>query len=178
MNHRSSRLGTITLLGLSAWCGTIAGLLEVMTVIVRKRFFDTNQLLSMTRHFIWLFPLADILILLLAGLVGSLVVMLWPSGGRCAVLRALCALTLLPMLLVAVPQVYGVAWVVVALGLSARLVPVLERRRAAFRRVALYSSPVLALTAAALAAHPGRLTGSSNGASRFGRCRPILRTFS
>ena len=39
------------------------------------------------------------------------------------------------MLLVAVPQVYGLAWLLVALGLSARLVPVLERHGAAFRRV-------------------------------------------
>src|SRR6185312_12424484 len=41
-----------------------------------------------------------------------------------------------------------------ALGASARLVPILERRGAAFRRLALYSSPVLAGTIAALAALP------------------------
>ena len=140
------------LLGLSAWCGTIAGLLEVVTVVVRKRFFDTNQLLSMSRHFIWLVPLTDLLIFLLVGLVGSLVVILRPSGGRWAVARTLVRLTLLPMLLAAFPQVYGLAWLLVALGLSARLVPVLERHGAAFRRVVLYSSPILALTLAALAA--------------------------
>ena len=67
-NDRPARSGPIALLGLSAWCGTIAGLLEVTTVVVRKRFFDTNQLLSMTRHFIWLVPLADLLILLLVWL--------------------------------------------------------------------------------------------------------------
>jgi hypothetical protein len=31
-------------LGLSAWCGTVAGLLEVVAIVVRKRSFDTNQL--------------------------------------------------------------------------------------------------------------------------------------
>ena len=108
----------------------------------------------MSRHFIWLVPLTDLLILLLVGLVGSLVVILRPSGGRWAVVRTLCALTLLPMLLVAFPQVYGLAWLLVALGLSARLVPVLERHGAAFRRVVLYSSPILAGTLAALAALP------------------------
>ena len=153
-NQRPNRLGPIALLCLSAWCGTIAGLLEVVTVVVHKRFFDTNQLLSMTRHFIWLFPLAYLLIFLLVGLTGSLAVFHRPSSGRWAILRTLCALTLLPMFLVAVPQVYAMAWLVVAVGLSARLVPVLERQGAAFRRVALFSSPILALTLAALAAAP------------------------
>ncbi len=153
-DHRPARPGFVAILGLSAWCGTIAGLLEVATVVVRKRFFDTNQLLSMTRHFIWLVPLADLLILLLVGLVGCLVVLLRPSGGRRAVVLTLGALTLLPMLLVAVPNVYTLAWLLVALGLSARLVPVLERHGAAFRRVVLFSSPVLALALAALAAAP------------------------
>ena len=151
---RPGRLGPIALLGLAAWCGTLAGLLEVATVVVRKRFFDTNQLLSMSRHFIWLVPLTDLLILLLVGLVGCLVVILRPAGGRRAVARTLCALTLLPMLLAAFPQVYGLAWLLVALGVSARLVPILERHGASFRRVVLYSSPVLAGTLAALAALP------------------------
>jgi arylsulfatase A-like enzyme len=148
------RLGPIALLGLAAWCGTIAGLLEVVTVIVRKRFFDTNQLLGMSRHFIWLVPLTDLLILLLVGLIGSLAVILRPSGGRRAVVRTLCALTLLPTFLVAFPRVYGLAWLLVVLGVSARLVPVLGRHGATFRRVVLYSSPILALTLAALAATP------------------------
>ena len=71
----------IALLGLSAWCGTIAGLLEVVSVFVHKRFFDTNQLLSMTRHFIWLFPLADLVIFLFVGVIGIPVVIIWPAGG-------------------------------------------------------------------------------------------------
>jgi arylsulfatase A-like enzyme len=121
---------------------------------VRKRFFDTNQLLGMSRHFIWLVPLTDLLVLLLIGLVGCLVAILRPASGRWAVVRTLCALTLLPMLLVAFPQVYGLAWLLVAVGISARLVPILERHGFPFRRVALYSAPILAGTVAALAAVP------------------------
>jgi arylsulfatase A-like enzyme len=149
-----SRLGPVALLGLSAWCGMLAGPLEVAAFVARKRFFDTNQLLSMSRHFIWLVPLIDLLILLLAGLAGCLIIMLRPVGARRAVARTLCALTLLPLLLAAFPQVYGLAWLLVALGLSVRLVPVLERNGARFRRVALASSPILAGTMAALAAVP------------------------
>ncbi len=152
--RRPGRLGPVALVGLSVWCGTTAGLLEVATVVVHKRFFDTNQLLGMSRHFIWLVPLADLLVFLLVGLVGALAVILWPAGGRWAIARTLCALTVLPVLLVAFPQVYGLAWLLVGLGLSARLVPILERHGAAFRRVAVRSSPVLAGTLAGLAALP------------------------
>jgi arylsulfatase A-like enzyme len=153
-NRGPDRLDTMALLCLSAWCGTIAGVLEVATLVVRKRFFDSNQLLSMTRHFTWLFPLAYLLVFVLVGLVGSVAVFFRPSGGRWAIARALFALTFLPMLLVAAPQIYGLAWVVLAMGLSARLVPVVKRQRAPFLRVVLYSSPILALTLVALAAAP------------------------
>src|SRR6185437_412560 len=60
-NHRPDRLGKVALLGLAAWSGTVAGLLEVGAVVARKRFFDTNQLLGMSRHFTWLVPLTDLL---------------------------------------------------------------------------------------------------------------------
>jgi arylsulfatase A-like enzyme len=153
-DRRPDRLGPVALLGLSAWCGTLAGLLEAGTIVVRKRFFDTNQLLSMSRHFIWLVPLTDLLLLLLGGLLGYLVVMLRPAAGRWAATRALGALTVLPVLLVAVPQVYGGAWFLVALGISARLVPIVERHGPAFRRVVFYSAPILAVSLAALAAVP------------------------
>ena len=153
-NHRPAPLGPVALLGLAAWCGTVAGLLEVAAVVVRKRFFDSNHLLGMSRHFIWLVPLTDLLIFLLVGLVGCLVVILRPAGGRWAVARTLCVLTMLPMLLGAFPQVYGLAWLLVALGVSARLVPILERHGLAFRRVVLSSAPILAVTLAALAAIP------------------------
>ncbi len=166
MNESPNRLGPLAVLGLSAWCGTIAGLLEVATVVVRKRFFDANQLLSMTRHFIWLFPLAYLFLFLLVGLIGSLAVVLGPSGSRRAIVRALCALTLLPVLLVAVPQVYGVAWLVLAVGLSTGVVPVLERHGTTFRRVVFLSSPILALTVASLAATPWVSDGLKQGRER------------
>ena len=153
-NQRPDRIGPASLLGLAAWCGTLAGLLEVATVVLRKRFFDMNHLLGMSRHFIWLVPLTDLLILLLVGMVGCLVVIVRPDVGRWAVSRTLCTFTLLPTLLVAFPQVYGLAWLLVALGLSARLVPNLERCGPTFRRVVLFSAPILAGALAILATLP------------------------
>jgi arylsulfatase A-like enzyme len=153
-DRRPDRLGPAALLGLSAWCGALAGLLEVGAIVVRKRFFDTNQLLSMSRHFIWLVPLTDLLLLILGGLIGCLVAILRPLGVRWAATRMLGTLTVLPLLLVAAPQIYGWASLLVALGLSVRLVPILERHGPAFRRVVLYSAPILAVSLAALAAVP------------------------
>ncbi len=85
----ANRPGPFAILGLSAWCGTVAGLLEVVTVVVHKRFFDTNRLLSMSRDFLWLIPLTDLLIFLIVGSIGALVVILRPTGGSRAVVWAL-----------------------------------------------------------------------------------------
>jgi arylsulfatase A-like enzyme len=154
VNRRLTRLGPVAVVGLAAWCGTIAGLLEVLTVVVRKRYFDTNQLLGMSRHFVWLVPLTDLLIFFLVGLVGAVAMMLRPAAARWVLLRILGALMWLPMLLVGFSQVYGAAWFLVAAGVSVRLVPMLEQRGVAFRRVVIVSAPILAMTVAGLWAIP------------------------
>ena len=54
------RVSFISLVLLSAWCGLVAGLLEVGTIVVRKRMFDPNHLYGMSRHFVWLIPLTNL----------------------------------------------------------------------------------------------------------------------
>jgi arylsulfatase A-like enzyme len=161
-------VGILSLLFLSAWCGLLAGLVEVATILGRKRFFDTNQLLGMSRHLVWIVPLTDLLILLCAGLLGCLLAWLRPAAGRRAAARGLCALTLLPMPLVAFPQVYTVAWIPVAIGLSIRIVPILGRHRRECRRVVLATAPMLVAAVAALAGVPW-------AAGRFERARDRAR---
>ena len=51
--------------------------------------------------------------------------------------RGLCALFILPSILVAFPRVYGLAWLVVALGMATRLVPFIERWGSRLRRFIL-----------------------------------------
>ena len=55
--------------------------------------------------------------------------------------RLLCAFTLLPTVLVAVPKIYTMAWLVVSLGVAVRLVPLFERHPVLFRRVVQVSFP-------------------------------------
>ena len=51
-------------------------------------------------------------------------------------------MTLLPILLVAFPRIYTLAWLVVALGIAARLVPMCRAHARALRRFVQVSSPV------------------------------------
>ena len=44
---------------LSAWCGLVAGLLEVGAIVLRKQVFGPNHLYNMSRHFVWLIPLVE-----------------------------------------------------------------------------------------------------------------------
>jgi arylsulfatase A-like enzyme len=143
-----------SLLVLSAWCGIWAGLLEVGTIVLRKQMFDPDHLYRMSRHFVWLIPVADVGIFLLLGLVGCGVILVWPRQGRQIFVRVLGALALLPSLLVAFPRIYTLASLVVGLGVATQVVAFLERRGRGFRSIVAASLPVavaiVAITAASL----------------------------
>ena len=151
---RPRRVGLLSLLIVSAWCGLVAGLLEVGTFVVRKQFFDTDQFYRMSRHFIWLIPLTNLGIGLALALVGGVVVWIGPRRGRWLFARALGTFIVLPALLVALPRIYTLALVAMAIGLAARVVPIVERASNGVRRVVLLSLPaavaILALLAASL----------------------------
>jgi arylsulfatase A-like enzyme len=147
-----SRLGFTSLLVLSAWCGLVAGSLEVSTIVFRKQVFDPNHLYKMSRHFVWLIPLSNVFVFMALALLGGSVILVWPRHGRWMFTRILCAITLLPCVLVAFPRIYGLAWFIVTLGMAARLVPLVERRRRAFRRFVLVSFPAAIVVVASLAA--------------------------
>jgi len=148
------RLGLIPLLLWSTWCGLVAGLLEVSAIVVRKQVFDPNHLYGMSRHFVWLIPVTNLVVFVALGVLGCLVSWAWPSRGRWLFARALCALTMLPVVLAAFPRVYGLAWLVVALGLASRVVPLLERDAALFRRLGGVGFPPVVGAMAILAASP------------------------
>ena len=82
----------------------------------------------MTRHFIWLTPLANLLVFFGLGLLLALVTRLRPRMGGWLSPRLLCALAVRPAFLVAFPQVFGDALFILALGIAFRLAPLFERR--------------------------------------------------
>jgi len=138
----ANRLGLISLVFLSGWCGLVAGLLEVGTIVLRKQMFDPNQLYDMSRHFVWLIPVTNLCVFLALGLFGWFVGLAWPRRARWLFGRGLCTLALLPMVLVAFPQIYVLAWLVLALGVAARLVPLFERNARGFQWFVQASFPV------------------------------------
>jgi arylsulfatase A-like enzyme len=126
----------------------VAGLLEVGAVALRKQVFDPDQLYRMSRHVAWLTPLANLGVFLSLGLLGCGVTAVWPRHGRWLCTRALAALAILPPLLVAFSRIYSLAWLIVALGIATRLVPLIARRSRGFRRfVVLSFLPVIAIVA-------------------------------
>ena len=145
-----NRVGSLSLLLLSVWCGLVAGLLEVSTIVLRKRVFDPDQLYKTSRHFIWMIPLINLGVFLALGLVGCCIVLIWPNRGRWLVTRGLAAITVLPSFLVAFPRIYSLAWLLVALGLAAQLVPRFETSSRRLRRIAIMTFPVLMAIVACL----------------------------
>jgi arylsulfatase A-like enzyme len=138
----ANRWGLVSLFCLSACCGLVAGIFEVGTIVLRKQVFDPNQLYAMTRHFPWLIPVTNLCLFLALGCFGCIMSLAWQRRGRWVVARLLCALTFLPILLVAFPRIYWLAWFVLALGAAARLVPLCEGNARAFRRFAQVSFPL------------------------------------
>ena len=144
--------GSWSLLILSAWCGLVAGWLEVATLVVRKSTFDVNHLYGMTHHFVWLIPLIDLALFLGLGSILAVVAGIRPRRGSWLAARLLGAMTPLPAVMIAFPKIYGPAWLLVMLGIAARLVPVLERNARGFRRLVRRSFPVVAGAVPVLAA--------------------------
>ena len=81
---------------LSAWCGLVAGLLEVGTIVLRKQVFDPDHLYKMSRHFVWLIPLSNLCVFLALGLLGCGVILVWPRRGRWLFTRVLARLPSYP----------------------------------------------------------------------------------
>ena len=102
-NPGALSLRSYHLLFLSLWCGLVAGPVEVGAIVVRKHTIDLNQFYWMSRHFVWLIPLTNVLIFLAFGLCFWLVG-LCGRRGRWLAARLLCALTLLPPLWAAFPR--------------------------------------------------------------------------
>jgi arylsulfatase A-like enzyme len=122
-----SGLGPWGVLALSAWCGLAAGLLEVGARVLFRAIQPVDRLYLMTRQFVWLTPLANLVVFLGVGLGLAGVVVVWPRLGRWLGPRLLCGLLILPVFLVANLQIYPEAWMVLAIGIGIRAVPYLER---------------------------------------------------
>ncbi len=147
-------LGLFTTLVVSAWCGLVAGLVEVATIVVRKTAFDANHLYDISRDFVWLIPVINLGLFLGLGILNLALRWAWPRAGHWLFARALCALLPLPAFLIASPRIYTLGWLAVTLGIAMRLVPVLDSNRRSFARIVRLSLPPALGILLVLAASP------------------------
>jgi arylsulfatase A-like enzyme len=137
------RLGPADVLVLSVWCGLAAGELEVVTSIVRRALSSTRQLYLMTRHFVWLVPLINLVLFLGVAALLFVAMRLWARRIGWLSPRLIIVLAIFPVLMVAGKQIYLEAWLLVALGMAIRIAPVLERHPARWRRWLTPTVPVM-----------------------------------
>ncbi len=137
------QLGAGGFLALAAWCGLLAGLLEVLTKVVCTAAGRTGRYYQMSRHFFWLIPVTNLLVFLGLGILLAGLVWMFPRFGRWFSLRSLAAMVVLPSFLVAVPEIHPLVWLLFASGLAVQSVRFLERRASGFRRGVAVSFPIL-----------------------------------
>ena len=145
------RLDPLNVLILSAWCGLAGGLLEVAARVLCRWIDPTNRLYGLSRHFIWLVPLSTLLFFAAMGSCLALGTKVWPRRGAWLSTRFVCFWTVLPVLIVAGPQIYSAAWAIVALGSASLVAPALEWHAERLRRRLLLSFPALAGSVVVLA---------------------------
>jgi arylsulfatase A-like enzyme len=172
LSKPARRLGGWDVLVLSAWCGLAGGWLEVTTRVLLKHLVVFDRMYLMSRQFVWLVPLSNLLLFSVAGLFLAVGTKLWPRVAGWIGPRLLCAAALVPALMVAVPQVYGWAWFIFASGIAMRVVSWLERPTLAWRRWLMLSLPALLLLVAVVA---GFVFGGDRWKERREAARPLPR---
>ncbi len=137
------RLGPVDLLVLAAWCGLAAGELEVASRFLYRTFGSSLRLYLMTRHFVWLVPLIDLVLFLAGGVLLAGLARVWPRRGAWLGPRLIIAAALMPALTSAGRGIYAEAWLLLTLGVALRIAPVLERRPEHWRHRLARTAPVL-----------------------------------
>ncbi len=139
----ASRLGPLDVLVLSAGCALISGEGEVVARVLYSTVSSTNRLLMMTRHFVWLVPLVDLLLFLGLGAFLALGTRSWPRRVGWLSPRLIVAWAILPILVEVGRQVHVEAWLILAIGIGVWFGPVIERHAAGMRRVFAFVIPIL-----------------------------------
>ena len=117
---QTGRLRAVDVLAWSMWFGLVAGLLEVGMRVLCRAIDPTHRLYVTSRHFVWLTPVANMLLFFSLGLLLAAITRCWPRLGGWLSPRLLIALTFQPMLVVAWPAIFPAAWFIFALGIASQ----------------------------------------------------------
>ena len=145
----AGQLGPFAVLAFSVWCGLAAGVLEVATRILAAHL-GNDGILRITRHFVWMIPLADLVLLSGLGIVLALLSKAWRAAARGRT-RDCSAPVILPSLLLLFPRIYTIALLLLVLGIVGRFPFLVERNPILFRRLYRTSFVLLSVAFASLA---------------------------
>ena len=128
----------------AAWFGLLTGWLELAVVMAKKAVNPhvSMDMLRTNRHFVWMTPVADLLIFGAVGLLLAALGRFSPKVARWLVWRGCVALLLLALLLTA-EGLYRIAGVSLACGVGSWLGPGLGRRGSGLRRLVRASFPLM-----------------------------------
>lgn len=135
-----------------AWFGLATGLGEVAVVQARS-WLDvrlTAEWLRMSRHYLWMMPAAELALLGSLGLILAVAARAWPGAVPRIALASAC-LYATATLFMASQVIHPLAALVLAVGLTARVVPKLADSAGRFRGYRNVSLPLLIGLAGAIA---------------------------
>ena len=140
-----TRLGGLFLTAL--WFGLLAGWLE-LTLVLAQRAMNPHisvDALRTNRHFVWMIPVADVLIFVVVGLGMHPLTKLGPRPARWLALRFPVGVSLLTLLLT-IEGLHPVADAILACGVASVIGPLLEGRAGVvFGRLVRATFPVMAV---------------------------------
>jgi arylsulfatase A-like enzyme len=125
--------------------------LEVATTICVRNLIPTTRGYLMSRHFIWLTPVSNLMLFSAIGLPLTAVAWFWPRRGGWLGPRLISFLAVLPPLMVTSPRIYPIAWMILAAGIASGIAAALEWHAPGLRRRLLHSFPALFVLVVVLA---------------------------
>lgn len=141
-DRRVLRAGDVVLAGF--WFALLAGLIEGVTMVVRKYVFGTHTALG--PHVIWLAPAMNVVWLVVPSLVLALLVHLWrsPKANRLAIF-GLALPASVAVAFLASADMHTYALLVIALGMAVQVSAMAGRHLRGFVRLVRVTTPVLLL---------------------------------
>jgi len=104
------------LIRVTLWFGLASGLVEVVIVSIEKNYF--HPMINLSRDFVWMAPVAEILLLLLPTLLLIFVGRLWRNVDLLPIVLFVCSVVAFFNLLMLVPRLHHVAALLLATGLG------------------------------------------------------------
>ncbi len=137
----AERTGRFPVIMLSACVGLATGLLELVLCACRWSYDPVTRLGDhmVNRHYLWMIPVADVLIFGACGLCLAAAARVWPNAVRRIAAYVLCGLAALELLLI-LPGLYNLTYALLACGFASLLAPRFDAR---LRRLRLNSRRIL-----------------------------------